>query len=42
MAEILVVYYSRTGGTAELARHACRGIESVARRQRHAAHRAAR
>jgi NAD(P)H dehydrogenase (quinone) len=30
MAEILVVYYSRTGGTAQLARHACRGIESVA------------
>jgi NAD(P)H dehydrogenase (quinone) len=29
MAEILVVYYSRTGGTAALARHACRGIESV-------------
>jgi NAD(P)H dehydrogenase (quinone) len=30
MAEILVVYYSRTGATAQLARHACRGIESVA------------
>ena len=30
MTEILVVYYSRTGGTAQLARHACRGIESVA------------
>jgi NAD(P)H dehydrogenase (quinone) len=29
MAEILVVYYSRTGATAELARQACRGIESV-------------
>jgi len=29
MAEILVVYYSRGGSTAELARHACRGIESV-------------
>jgi NAD(P)H dehydrogenase (quinone) len=29
MAEILVVYYSRSGGTAQLARHACRGIESV-------------
>jgi NAD(P)H dehydrogenase (quinone) len=30
MAEILVVYYSRTGSTAELARAVCRGIESVA------------
>jgi NAD(P)H dehydrogenase (quinone) len=29
MAEILVVYYSRYGSTAELARQACRGIESV-------------
>ncbi len=29
MAEILVLYYSRGGATAELARHACRGIESV-------------
>ncbi len=29
MTEILVLYYSRTGATAELARHACRGIESV-------------
>lgn len=29
MIEVLVVYYSRTGATAELARHACRGIESV-------------
>jgi NAD(P)H dehydrogenase (quinone) len=29
MAEILVVFYSRSGGTAQLARHACRGIESV-------------
>src|SRR5579871_1395124 len=29
MAEVLVVYYSRSGSTAELARHACRGIESV-------------
>src|SRR5580658_11134504 len=28
--EIVVIYYSRTGATAELARHACRGIESVA------------
>jgi NAD(P)H dehydrogenase (quinone) len=30
MAEILVVYYSRRGATAELARQICRGIESVA------------
>jgi NAD(P)H dehydrogenase (quinone) len=30
MSEILVLYYSRTGATAELARMACRGIESVA------------
>jgi NAD(P)H dehydrogenase (quinone) len=30
MAEILVLYYSRTGSTAELARHICRGIESTA------------
>jgi len=30
MAEILVVYYSRTGATAELARQVCRGIETVA------------
>ena len=29
MPEILVLYYSRTGATAELARHVCRGIESV-------------
>jgi NAD(P)H dehydrogenase (quinone) len=29
MAEVLVVYYSREGSTAELARQACRGIESV-------------
>jgi NAD(P)H dehydrogenase (quinone) len=29
MTEILVVYYSRSGTTAELARQACRGIESV-------------
>src|SRR5579863_10703432 len=29
MAEILVLYYSRSGATAELARHVCRGIESV-------------
>jgi NAD(P)H dehydrogenase (quinone) len=30
VAEILVVYYSRTGSTAELARAVCRGIEGVA------------
>ena len=29
MIEILVLYYSRNGSTAELARQACRGIESV-------------
>ncbi len=29
MIEVLVVYYSRDGATAELARQACRGIESV-------------
>lgn len=29
-AEVLVVYYSRHGATAELARQVCRGIESVA------------
>jgi NAD(P)H dehydrogenase (quinone) len=30
MIEVLVIYYSRDGATAELARQACRGIESVA------------
>ena len=30
MGDILVVYYSRSGSTAELARHVGRGIESVA------------
>ncbi|HVO47988.1 MAG TPA: NAD(P)H:quinone oxidoreductase [Steroidobacteraceae bacterium] len=29
MTEILVLYYSRKGSTAELARQVCRGIESV-------------
>jgi NAD(P)H dehydrogenase (quinone) len=29
MADILVVYYSRTGAVAELARQVCRGIEGV-------------
>jgi NAD(P)H dehydrogenase (quinone) len=32
MAQILVVYYSRDGSTAELARQACRGIESAGAR----------
>jgi len=30
MTEVLVVYYSRSGSTAELARQVCRGVESVA------------
>jgi len=30
VAEILVLFYSRKGSTAELARQVCRGIESVA------------
>jgi NAD(P)H dehydrogenase (quinone) len=30
MDEILVLYYSRQGGTAALARQICRGIESIA------------
>jgi NAD(P)H dehydrogenase (quinone) len=30
MSELLVLYYSRHGSTAELARQVCRGIESVA------------
>jgi len=29
-AQILVIYYSRSGSTAQLARQVCRGIESVA------------
>jgi NAD(P)H dehydrogenase (quinone) len=29
MAEVLVVYYSREGSTAELARQACRGVEAI-------------
>ena len=29
MAEVLVVYYSRNGTTAALARQVCRGIDSV-------------
>lgn len=30
MAEILILYYSRTGSTAELARQVARGVETVA------------
>jgi len=30
MTEILIVYYTRQGATGELARHAARGVESVA------------
>ncbi len=30
MIEVLVLYYSRQGGTASLARQVCRGVESVA------------
>ena len=30
MTEILVLYYSRKGATAELARQVCRGVDSVA------------
>jgi NAD(P)H dehydrogenase (quinone) len=30
MNEILVLYYSRQGSTAALARHVCRGVEAVA------------
>ena len=30
MSDILVLYYSRQGSTAALARHICRGVESVA------------
>ena len=29
MTEVLILYYSRNGGTAELARHVARGVESV-------------
>ena len=29
MPDILVLYYSRHGSTAELARQVCRGVESV-------------
>jgi NAD(P)H dehydrogenase (quinone) len=29
VTDILVLYYSRKGATAELARHICRGVESV-------------
>ena len=37
MSEILVVYYSRNGSTAELASQVCRGVESVAGRELEAA-----
>ncbi len=30
MSEILILYYSRTGGTAEMARQVARGVEEVA------------
>jgi NAD(P)H dehydrogenase (quinone) len=30
MPEVLVLYYSRSGATAELARQVCRGVEAVA------------
>src|SRR5215831_11594519 len=33
MAEVLVLYYSRGGATAELARQVCRGIETVSSAQ---------
>jgi len=29
MSDILVLYYSRQGGTAALARHICRGVEEI-------------
>jgi len=29
MTQILVIYYSREGSTAELARYVCRGVESI-------------
>jgi NAD(P)H dehydrogenase (quinone) len=29
MPEVLVLYYSRNGSTAELARHVCRGVDGV-------------
>lgn len=34
MIEILVLYYSRKGATAELARHVCRGVEAAGARVR--------
>jgi NAD(P)H dehydrogenase (quinone) len=34
MAEVLVLYYSRNGATAELARQVCRGVESGGARAR--------
>ena len=29
MADLLVLYYSQTGATAEMARHACQGVDAV-------------
>jgi len=40
VTDILVLYYSRHGATAELARQVVRGVESVAGANRAAAHRA--
>jgi NAD(P)H dehydrogenase (quinone) len=34
VSDILVLYYSRKGATAELARHVCRGIETTGARAR--------
>lgn len=34
MSDILVLYYSRKGATAELARHVCRGVEAAGARAR--------
>ena len=41
MNEILVLYYSRQGSTAALARQVCRGVETVRRHAGPAAHRRA-
>ncbi len=34
MIDVLVLYYSRKGATAELARHVCRGVEAAGARAR--------
>ena len=34
MSDILILYYSRKGATAELARHVCRGVEAAGARAR--------